>query len=64
MAAFDGLFSTAAGSAGAYAALAPPAALAGASAYDDAVAEFVATLTAHMTNCERLGRYGEADVAR
>ncbi len=44
--------------------LVPAAATAGTSAYDDAVAEFSATLESHMKNCERLGRYAEADVAR
>jgi hypothetical protein len=44
--------------------LVPPAALAGTSAYDDAITEFISTLETHMKNCERLGRYAEADVAR
>lgn len=44
--------------------LVPAAALAGTSAYDDALQDFMETLEAHMRNCERLGRYSEADVAR
>ena len=45
-------------------ALVPAAALAGTSAYDDAVGYLVETLESHMRNCERLARYSEADVAR
>jgi len=44
--------------------LVPAAALAGTSAYDDAVRDFSDTLETHMSTCERLGRYAEADVAR
>jgi hypothetical protein len=44
--------------------LAPPAAIAGTSAYDDAVKDFIDTLEMHMKNCEKLGRYAEADIAR
>jgi len=45
-------------------ALVPAVALAGTSAYDDALKDFQETLEAHMKNCERLARYEEADVAR
>ena len=44
--------------------LAPAAAIAGTSAYDDAVGDFIEVLEGHMSNCERLGRYAEADIAR
>jgi hypothetical protein len=44
--------------------LAPLTAVAGTSAYDDAVREFIDVLEVHMANCEKLSRYAEADIAR
>ena len=47
-----------------FSSLAPITAVAGTSAYDDAVREFVEILEVHMKNSEKLNRYAEADIAR